>query len=202
MCLGEVGRGPSGTTSVFMNKPQLITLNAGSSQGWVLFCSRRQGFKGRQGRSGPAHGADPFSIQRRSRAARCPIARPHGRSRRGSQGDFRPALQPSRSSVAVAAGHRIVHGGDRFTETCRITDEVINDMERLVQSRHRRTPAGNPDGGRRPVGLAGIEVRSRWEPCQCGSDRMAGSRVPILVIPTDEEASIAADTLATLTSTR
>ncbi|WP_076435121.1 MaoC/PaaZ C-terminal domain-containing protein [Bosea sp. TND4EK4] len=111
-------------------------------------------------------------------------------------------LQPSRSSVAVAAGHRIVHGGDRFTETCRITDEVINDMERLVQSRHRRTPAGNPDGGRRPVGLAGIEVRSRWEPCQCGSDRMAGSRVPVLVIPTDEEASIAADRLATLTSTR
>lgn len=26
MCLGEVGRGPSGTTIAFMNKPQLITL--------------------------------------------------------------------------------------------------------------------------------------------------------------------------------
>ncbi|MDN3611501.1 acetate/propionate family kinase [Vibrio ostreicida] len=42
----------------------------------------------------------------------------------------------------VAVGHRIVHGGEKFTETVRINDEVLAEIERLSDLAPLHNPAG------------------------------------------------------------
>jgi len=42
-----------------------------------------------------------------------------------------PALEPWRESIALA-GHRVVHGGERFTAPTRLTPEVLAELEALV----------------------------------------------------------------------
>jgi acetate kinase len=42
-----------------------------------------------------------------------------------------PALEPWRSGMALA-GHRVVHGGERFTAPTRLTSEVLAELEALV----------------------------------------------------------------------
>jgi len=42
-----------------------------------------------------------------------------------------PALEPWRESIALA-GHRVVHGGERFTASTRLTPEVLAELEALV----------------------------------------------------------------------
>lgn len=42
----------------------------------------------------------------------------------------------------VAIGHRIVHGGEKFTQTVRITEEVTNEIESLSDLAPLHNPAG------------------------------------------------------------
>lgn len=42
----------------------------------------------------------------------------------------------------VAVGHRIVHGGEKFTKTVRITDEVTEEIEKLSDLAPLHNPAG------------------------------------------------------------
>ncbi|EHH1243327.1 acetate/propionate family kinase [Vibrio parahaemolyticus] len=42
----------------------------------------------------------------------------------------------------VAVGHRIVHGGEKFTKTVRITEEVTQEIEKLVDLAPLHNPAG------------------------------------------------------------
>ncbi len=42
----------------------------------------------------------------------------------------------------VAVGHRIVHGGEKFTKTVRITDEVTDEIEKLSDLAPLHNPAG------------------------------------------------------------
>ena len=42
----------------------------------------------------------------------------------------------------VAVGHRIVHGGEKFTQTVRITEEVTSEIEKLADLAPLHNPAG------------------------------------------------------------
>lgn len=46
------------------------------------------------------------------------------------------------SENLVAVGHRIVHGGEKFTSTVRINDEVLTEIENLSDLAPLHNPAG------------------------------------------------------------
>lgn len=110
---------------------------------------RRPGRAGRRTRR-PA-GAHPA----RRRAARGPAALrgprrgPGGRRRGAGCGRARPGLPE-----LAAIGHRVVHGGRRFTAPTLITDEVLAEVRRLVPV----APLHNP------ANITGIEVARRLRP--------------------------------------
>jgi len=104
-------------------------------------------------------------------------------------------------------GYRVVHGGEAFTGSVRITDAVVASIERFADL----APLHNR------VNLAGIlAVRERLPTTPqvacfdaAANDAVAGkearigipsSRVEVLVVPTNEECAIAADTFEIVSS--
>ncbi len=55
-----------------------------------------------------------------------------------------------------AVGHRIVHGGEKFTKSCLITDEVIKEVEECSVF----APLHNPAGTDRSSCMSGINART------------------------------------------
>jgi acetate kinase len=49
------------------------------------------------------------------------------------RGDSAPVGSLEKAPAVAAVGHRIVHGGERFTTPVRLDDEVIAELERLVE---------------------------------------------------------------------
>ena len=77
-------------------------------------------------------------------------------------------------SHPLGAGHRVVHGGDRFTASVLVDDEVTA----AIRACSSLAPLHNP------ANLAGIEAVRAVRP----------GPVQALVVPTDEELMIARDT--------
>jgi acetate kinase len=86
-----------------------------------------------------------------------------------------------RGGRLLGAGHRVVHGGEQFTASVRVDDEVIA----AIRSFSHLAPLHNP------ADLAGIEAAHGR---RTGGRVSVAGRVLALVVPTDEELLIARDT--------
>ena len=64
-----------------------------------------------------------------------------------------PALEPHRSAIR-GIGHRVVHGGERFTAPTRLTPEVEEELQALIPL----APLHNPPA------LRGMAWAKRWDP--------------------------------------
>lgn len=100
-----------------------------------------------------ADGSRPWQINRSLDEATPTPKRPPARIHRAIDQWLAPALEPWRERILLA-GHRVAHGGERFTATTAIDATVIQALEALSPL----APLHNPPA------VAGIHWLTTWEP--------------------------------------
>ena len=110
----------------------------------------------------------PTDGRRRARRHRAAVRRPRGRPARRARRLRRARPRAGRSDLA-AVGHRVVHGGSRFSAPALVDDDLVAAVERPGAARAAAQP-GQPRGPRRrrarlfPDRAAGRGLRHRLPP--------------------------------------